>query len=109
MTNFSIIIFSRHHCRLCGRIFCHSCSDHWLKIASSSRPTRTCLECYAIHRQFSQPEAGQLNSIALPLADGPAVPMATNATTEFALITDVEIVQSLNESTYSNSPHDAIK
>ena len=43
----------RHHCRLCGRIFCHACSNHWLNTAACSKQVRTCRECYSIHWKFS--------------------------------------------------------
>uniref|UniRef100_A0A0P6CYD7 Putative FYVE and coiled-coil domain-containing protein n=1 Tax=Daphnia magna TaxID=35525 RepID=A0A0P6CYD7_9CRUS len=114
------IFVRRHHCRLCGRIFCHSCSDYWLKIASSSRPTRTCHECFAIHRQFSQPGAtAQLSE--LPLAEPPEAidlntqpvvvqqPQSDGGTLAepcagFSVISDDEIVQSLNDSSPYSSP-----
>ncbi|XP_057376034.1 FYVE and coiled-coil domain-containing protein 1-like isoform X1 [Daphnia carinata] len=115
------IFVRRHHCRLCGRIFCHSCSDYWLKIASSSRPTRTCHECFAIHRQFSQPGAtAQLSE--LPLTEPPEAkdlntqPVVVQQQQQhdggtlaepcagFSVISDDEIVQSLNDSSPYSSP-----
>ncbi|XP_023225563.1 FYVE and coiled-coil domain-containing protein 1-like [Centruroides sculpturatus] len=42
---FSLIV-RKHHCRLCGRIFCHNCANNWLLTASSRRETRVCGECY---------------------------------------------------------------
>eukprot|EP00466_Bigelowiella_natans_P019707 jgi/Bigna1/44123/e_gw1.89.68.1 len=35
----------RHHCRLCGEIFCDSCSNDRVVI-NKSDPGRTCRECY---------------------------------------------------------------
>jgi hypothetical protein len=115
------IFVRRHHCRLCGRIFCHSCSDYWLKIASSSRPTRTCHECFAIHRQFSQPGAtGQLSELPMSEpADGKDLttePVVVQSQQQceggplvdpcagFSVISDDEIVQSLNDSSPYSSP-----
>ena len=110
------IFVRRHHCRLCGRIFCHGCSDYWLKIASSAKPTRTCHECFAIHRQFSQPGAtGQLSE--LPITDPPdgkdlsSEPVVVQQPVDsvepcagFSMISDDEIVQSLNDSSPYSSP-----
>lgn len=35
----------RHHCRLCGHIFCHKCSDRWLLTPHSSKRVRSCDVC----------------------------------------------------------------
>lgn len=43
-TTFSFTL-RKHHCRLCGRIFCHNCSNNWLMTTASSRPTRVCNAC----------------------------------------------------------------
>lgn len=47
-TAFSFMV-RKHHCRLCGRIFCHNCANHWLLTASSRREARVCSECYIQH------------------------------------------------------------
>ncbi|RUS73658.1 hypothetical protein EGW08_018590 [Elysia chlorotica] len=39
-TEFSLFV-RKHHCRLCGRIFCWSCSDFWLDSTLSSKKVRT--------------------------------------------------------------------
>ncbi|XP_069952168.1 RUN and FYVE domain-containing protein 2 isoform X4 [Cherax quadricarinatus] len=36
----------RHHCRHCGNIFCHSCSDNTMPLPSSARPVRVCDTCH---------------------------------------------------------------
>ena len=39
---------SRHHCRLCGQIFCHACSDSFLLLPprfQQPHPQRTCTAC----------------------------------------------------------------
>ncbi|PSN57597.1 RUN and FYVE domain-containing protein 2 [Blattella germanica] len=36
----------RHHCRNCGEIFCNSCSDNTMSLASSAKPVRVCDDCH---------------------------------------------------------------
>ncbi|KAL8603113.1 hypothetical protein ACOMHN_046025 [Nucella lapillus] len=43
--DFSLFL-RKHHCRLCGGIFCYNCSDHWVDSTSSSRKARACAECF---------------------------------------------------------------
>uniref|UniRef100_A0A915DBE4 FYVE-type domain-containing protein n=1 Tax=Ditylenchus dipsaci TaxID=166011 RepID=A0A915DBE4_9BILA len=38
----------RHHCRNCGCIFCHNCSAARVKLPSSAKPVRVCLQCYEV-------------------------------------------------------------
>ncbi|KAK4303111.1 hypothetical protein Pmani_024855 [Petrolisthes manimaculis] len=42
----------RHHCRHCGNIFCHGCSDNTMPLPSSARPVRVCDTCHTqlLHR-----------------------------------------------------------
>ncbi|XP_022906920.1 RUN and FYVE domain-containing protein 2 isoform X2 [Onthophagus taurus] len=35
----------KHHCRNCGNIFCHSCSDNSISLPSSAKPVRVCDLC----------------------------------------------------------------
>lgn len=44
----------KHHCRLCGRIFCHNCSNNWLMTTASSRPTRVCNACAVQHDRLER-------------------------------------------------------
>lgn len=37
----------KHHCRLCGNVFCQTCSDNKMELASSSKPARVCDTCHA--------------------------------------------------------------
>lgn len=39
----------RHHCRLCGRIFCYYCSNNYVMTKHSSKKERCCRECYTQH------------------------------------------------------------
>ncbi|CAL7940161.1 unnamed protein product [Xylocopa violacea] len=36
----------KHHCRNCGKIFCHACSDNNTALPNSTKPVRVCDECY---------------------------------------------------------------
>ncbi|XP_077483804.1 uncharacterized protein LOC144093924 isoform X2 [Amblyomma americanum] len=44
----------KHHCRLCGRIYCHDCCSNWLMTTASSRPTRVCNACAFQHQQLER-------------------------------------------------------
>lgn len=35
----------KHHCRRCGRIFCHDCSNNKMPLPSFSKPMRVCDPC----------------------------------------------------------------
>lgn len=37
----------KHHCRLCGNVFCQPCSDNKMELASSAKPVRVCDTCHA--------------------------------------------------------------
>uniref|UniRef100_T1IKM3 RUN and FYVE domain-containing protein 2 n=1 Tax=Strigamia maritima TaxID=126957 RepID=T1IKM3_STRMM len=49
----------RHHCRHCGEIFCHSCSDTTMPLPSSAKPVRVCDSCHTVllHRYQTQSTA----------------------------------------------------
>jgi chromosome segregation ATPase len=38
----------KHHCRNCGNVYCGSCSDNTMKLASSAKPVRVCDNCYQV-------------------------------------------------------------
>lgn len=44
-TEFSFLL-RKHHCRLCGRIFCNNCSDNWLPTPHSRKLRRVCQRCF---------------------------------------------------------------
>lgn len=44
----------KHHCRLCGRIYCHNCCSNWLMTTASSRPARVCNSCAFQHQQLER-------------------------------------------------------
>lgn len=37
----------KHHCRLCGNVFCQTCSDNKMELASSAKPARVCDTCHS--------------------------------------------------------------
>lgn len=37
----------KHHCRLCGHVFCQNCSDNKMEMASSAKPVRVCDNCHS--------------------------------------------------------------
>ncbi|KAM3876458.1 FYVE and coiled-coil domain-containing protein 1 [Diretmus argenteus] len=39
----------RHHCRLCGHIFCYYCSNNFVLTKQSGKKERCCSECYTQH------------------------------------------------------------
>nr|XP_057929082.1 FYVE and coiled-coil domain-containing protein 1 [Doryrhamphus excisus]XP_057929084.1 FYVE and coiled-coil domain-containing protein 1 [Doryrhamphus excisus] len=39
----------RHHCRLCGRIFCYYCSNNYAMTKHSGKKERCCGDCYSQH------------------------------------------------------------
>lgn len=41
----------RHHCRVCGKVFCSKCSDHEIQFKSQKKPTRTCASCYSAYKR----------------------------------------------------------
>ena len=63
----------KHHCRLCGRIFCDACSDNYtllpFKEFQSRDPQRTCRPCFVLLRplqrefQENQSNAKRLNTL----------------------------------------------
>ncbi|XP_060078063.1 FYVE and coiled-coil domain-containing protein 1-like [Ylistrum balloti] len=57
-TEFSFTV-RKHHCRMCGKIFCFNCSNNWILTAHSSKKSRACNQCY---RWYSQMESGQAES-----------------------------------------------
>ncbi|CAG5125078.1 unnamed protein product, partial [Candidula unifasciata] len=44
-SEFSLFV-RKHHCRICGKIFCWSCSDFWIDSPNDDRKIRACKPCY---------------------------------------------------------------
>ncbi|XP_065214292.1 RUN and FYVE domain-containing protein 2-like isoform X2 [Planococcus citri] len=38
----------KHHCRQCGSIFCHPCSDNFIALPSTTKPVRVCDNCHHV-------------------------------------------------------------
>jgi len=56
-------LLRKHHCRMCGRIFCHSCSDNWLKTPHSRKLRRVCRQCLSSDKQLKSPLVGDPQGI----------------------------------------------
>eukprot|EP00730_Choanoeca_flexa_P016383 TRINITY_DN7720_c0_g1_i1.p1 TRINITY_DN7720_c0_g1~~TRINITY_DN7720_c0_g1_i1.p1 ORF type:complete len:788 (+),score=209.67 TRINITY_DN7720_c0_g1_i1:26-2365(+) len=44
----------RHHCRLCGQVFCASCCAERVQTTASKKPARACHECYRFVQSLDQ-------------------------------------------------------
>lgn len=57
------LIRRRHHCRRCGNIFCHQCSNNFvsLKCFGYAKPVRVCNRCLVLHEQQQQQQQQSLN------------------------------------------------
>lgn len=47
------LIRRRHHCRRCGNIFCHQCSNNFVSLQcfGYAKPVRVCNRCLVLHEQ----------------------------------------------------------
>ncbi|XP_041646860.1 FYVE and coiled-coil domain-containing protein 1 [Cheilinus undulatus] len=65
----------RHHCRLCGRIFCYYCSNNFVMTKHSGKKERCCKDCYTQHsvvvERFTEAELSPTDSQPLPPGAGP--------------------------------------
>ncbi|XP_046905511.1 FYVE and coiled-coil domain-containing protein 1 [Hypomesus transpacificus] len=65
----------RHHCRLCGRIFCYYCSNNFVTTKHSGKKERCCRECYTQHsavvERFTQAELSPSETLPPPLEADP--------------------------------------
>lgn len=53
----------KHHCRLCGNVFCQPCSDNKMELASSAKPVRVCDTCHAfLLAKFVKSTSSEINS-----------------------------------------------
>ena len=70
----------KHHCRLCGNVFCHSCSQQkttrGLGGEIFAKPERACMECYT--KVKSAPTADFRTSVSRPGSQSFNVPSPTD-------------------------------
>ncbi|XP_068599254.1 FYVE and coiled-coil domain-containing protein 1 [Brachionichthys hirsutus] len=68
----------RHHCRLCGRIFCYYCSNNYAMTKHSGKKERCCGDCYSQHRavveRFTEAEISPSESQPPSPTAGPQPP-----------------------------------
>ncbi|CAH1772786.1 unnamed protein product [Owenia fusiformis] len=55
-SDFSLML-RRHHCRMCGRIFCYNCSNNWTLTPQSSKKIRVCNDCFMSHSELREEKA----------------------------------------------------
>ncbi|XP_029445523.1 FYVE and coiled-coil domain-containing protein 1 isoform X2 [Rhinatrema bivittatum] len=93
----------KHHCRLCGRIFCYYCCNNYVMTKHSSKKERCCQACYIKGSSMTDSETGT-EAGNQPMQDTAAVPPAHDVTateetcrpledTMFDIITDEELSQ----------------
>ncbi|XP_073235994.1 RUN and FYVE domain-containing protein 2-like isoform X2 [Porites lutea] len=51
-------LLRKHHCRMCGRIFCYSCSDNWIQTPHSRKLRRVCRQCFSLDQRLKVKHAG---------------------------------------------------
>uniref|UniRef100_A0A1A7WUX3 FYVE and coiled-coil domain-containing protein 1 n=1 Tax=Iconisemion striatum TaxID=60296 RepID=A0A1A7WUX3_9TELE len=65
----------RHHCRLCGRIFCYYCSNNFVATKHSGKKERCCRDCYTQHsavvERFTEAELSPSDVSPPPPGDAP--------------------------------------
>ncbi|KAK3518816.1 hypothetical protein QTP70_014873, partial [Hemibagrus guttatus] len=98
----------KHHCRLCGRIFCYYCSNNFVSTRSGVKKERCCRECYTQHsavvERFTRSEISSTTdapaSAASPQPAPPYIPTPRVTVTDsnvkhddgvFDIITDEEV------------------
>ncbi|XP_054458582.1 FYVE and coiled-coil domain-containing protein 1 [Anoplopoma fimbria] len=68
----------RHHCRLCGRIFCYYCSNNFVMTKHSGKKERCCRDCYTQHsvvvERFTEAELSPSDVQPPPPGAGPQPP-----------------------------------
>eukprot|EP00049_Salpingoeca_infusionum_P023087 m.10332 g.10332 ORF g.10332 m.10332 type:complete len:1658 (+) comp5548_c0_seq1:208-5181(+) len=51
----------RHHCRLCGEVFCDACCRDRVKISAQRRPARACRDCFDFMTEIELEELDHLD------------------------------------------------
>uniref|UniRef100_A0A3B4AR01 FYVE and coiled-coil domain-containing protein 1 n=1 Tax=Periophthalmus magnuspinnatus TaxID=409849 RepID=A0A3B4AR01_9GOBI len=84
----------KHHCRLCGRIFCYYCSNNFVMTKQSGKKERCCKDCYNQHssvvERFSEAELSPSETQAPSPGPGPQ-PCPDSDDGIFDIITEDEV------------------
>ncbi|KAF7659670.1 hypothetical protein LDENG_00294540 [Lucifuga dentata] len=68
----------KHHCRLCGHIFCYYCSNNFVTTKHSGKKERCCRGCYTQHsavvERFTQAELNPADTQPPPPGPAPQLP-----------------------------------
>ncbi|XP_054847147.1 FYVE and coiled-coil domain-containing protein 1 isoform X2 [Eublepharis macularius] len=106
----------RHHCRLCGRIFCYYCCNHYAMSKHTGKKERCCRACFKksnVASGDSGSNASQEEPLSLftsPLSLVRKVIVTTEASkptdeAPFDIITDEEVGQLQDEDSVHNESH----
>uniref|UniRef100_A0A8D3A5J2 FYVE and coiled-coil domain-containing protein 1 n=1 Tax=Scophthalmus maximus TaxID=52904 RepID=A0A8D3A5J2_SCOMX len=86
----------RHHCRLCGRIFCYYCSNNFAMTKHSGKKERCCRDCYTQHsavvERFTEAELSPSDTQPPPPGAGPQPPPEPAPYKPTPRVTDVSCV-----------------
>ncbi|GAB1606653.1 FYVE and coiled-coil domain-containing protein 1-like [Argonauta hians] len=50
----------KHHCRMCGKIYCYNCTSRQIMTAHSSKKIRACEKCYESHKEQREDSANPI-------------------------------------------------
>ncbi|XP_046725451.1 FYVE and coiled-coil domain-containing protein 1 isoform X2 [Silurus meridionalis] len=110
----------KHHCRLCGRIFCYYCSNNFVSTRSGGKKERCCRECYTQHsavvERFTSSEISSSAPDTHAANAPPYIPTPRVTVTEpnvklddgvFDIITDEEVNRLYESDTHSQNTDEA--
>ncbi|XP_053323138.1 FYVE and coiled-coil domain-containing protein 1 isoform X2 [Spea bombifrons] len=90
----------RHHCRLCGRIFCYYCCNNYVMTKHSGRKERCCLDCFKNNQTKNTCNSGNEENTSLQQSANITIRGVTvseesesHKDTVFDIITDEELSQ----------------
>ncbi|KAM4689770.1 FYVE and coiled-coil domain-containing protein 1 isoform 2-T2 [Discoglossus pictus] len=90
----------RHHCRLCGRIFCYHCCNNYVMTKHSDKKERCCQTCYKKTQNNNPLNSGRQEENSLQTTDNKEIRGVTVTEeykplqdTIFDIITDEEVSQ----------------
>ncbi|XP_033624733.1 FYVE and coiled-coil domain-containing protein 1-like isoform X1 [Asterias rubens] len=104
---FSMIV-RRHHCRLCGRIFCTKCASCYVLTTHSSKKSRVCEQCFVVHQHASEVNQTLTTTLSTPDSDDEdEVSQGTPATSRSSISSNTHLQDAL-ESTISTEGSSSI-